>query len=83
MSTVLPAKSDSDVMFCLQSYHGLKLIDHLCINPICRIRLTHNGLSIRVSSSGVFKLMFYLTIVNKYFVTVTLGWHFLFKVKKT
>ena len=23
LSTVLPAKSDSDVMFCLQSYQGL------------------------------------------------------------
>ena len=23
--TVLPAKSDSDVMFCLQSYQGLKI----------------------------------------------------------
>ena len=23
MSTILPAKSDSDVMFCLQSYQGL------------------------------------------------------------
>ena len=24
-STVLPAKSDSDIMFCLQSYQGLKI----------------------------------------------------------
>ena len=24
-TTVLPAKSDSDVMFCLQSYQGLKI----------------------------------------------------------
>ena len=23
--TVLPAKSDSEVMFCLQSYHGLRI----------------------------------------------------------
>ena len=37
--TVLPAKSDSYVMLCLQSYQGLKTIDHLCINPICRIGL--------------------------------------------
>ena len=36
-NTVLPAKIDSDVMFCLQSYQGLKSIDHLCINPIRRI----------------------------------------------
>ena len=37
--TVLPAKSDSDVMFCLQSYQGL--LDHfvLCINPIHRLGL--------------------------------------------
>ena len=33
-STVLPAKSDSGVMFCLQSYQDLESIDHLCINPI-------------------------------------------------
>ena len=30
---------------------------------------------IRVSSSDVYKLMFNLTIVNKTYVTVTLGWH--------
>ena len=24
-ATVLPAKSDSDVMFCLQSYQGLRI----------------------------------------------------------
>ena len=35
--TVLPVKNDSDVMFCLQSYRGLKLLDQLCINPIHRI----------------------------------------------
>ena len=37
--TVLPAQSD--VMFWLQSYQDLELIDHLCINPIRRIRLIH------------------------------------------
>ena len=31
-------------------------------------------LSIRISLSGVYKLIFYLTIVNKHNVTVTLGW---------
>ena len=46
---------------CLQSYQILESIDHLCINPIRRIGL----ISIHVSSSGVHKLMFYLTIVNK------------------
>ena len=29
--TVLPAKTDSDVMFCLQSYQGLK-IDRSLVN---------------------------------------------------
>ena len=44
--TVLSAKSDSDVMFCLQSYNGL-IIDHYT-----------SDLSISVSSSGVYKLNF-------------------------
>ena len=39
----------------------LELIDHLCINPI------RSDISIRISSSGVYKLMFYLLIVNKTF----------------
>ena len=39
--TVLSAKSASDVMFCLQSYQGLRSIDHACINPIRRIGLIH------------------------------------------
>ena len=40
--TVLQANSDSDVMFCLQSYQGLRKIDiHLCINPIRRIGSIH------------------------------------------
>ena len=40
-ATVQPAKSDSGVMFCLQSYQDLESIDHLCINPIHRIGLIH------------------------------------------
>ena len=38
-TTVLPANSDSDVMFCSKSYHGqyLSSIDQLCINPIYRV----------------------------------------------
>ena len=32
-------------------------------------------LSIRVSSSGVYKLLSFFTIVNKILRTVTLGWH--------
>ena len=39
--TVLPAKSDSGIMFYLQSYQDLESIDHLCINPIHRIGLIH------------------------------------------
>ena len=40
-ATVLPAKSDSDVIFCLQVITDLESIDHLCINPIHRIGLIH------------------------------------------
>ena len=47
LSTALPTKSDSDIIFCLQlssktlhlSYR--KSIDHLCINPFCRIGLIY------------------------------------------
>ena len=39
--TVLPAKSDSDIMFCLQIIRDLESIDHVCINPIHRIGLIH------------------------------------------
>ena len=39
--TVVPTKSDSGVMFCLQIYQDLESIDHLCINPILRIGLIH------------------------------------------
>ena len=35
-TTVLPAKSDSDFMFCLQVIRDLQSIDQLCINPIGR-----------------------------------------------
>ena len=49
----------------------LESIDHLFINPIH----STSDLSLRVWSSGVCKIMFYLTIVNRYYVTVTLGWH--------
>ena len=37
--TVLPAKSDSDVMLCLHSYQGLRLDRSRVVNPILRIRL--------------------------------------------
>ena len=40
-TTVLPAKSDSDIMFCLQVIRDLQSIYHLCINPIRRIELIH------------------------------------------
>ena len=35
--TVLPAKSDSGVMFVYKVIRDVELIDHLCINPIHRI----------------------------------------------
>ena len=38
-STVMPAKSDSDVMFVYKVIRDLESIDHLCINPIHRIGL--------------------------------------------
>ena len=58
--TVVPAKSESGIMFCLQGYQVLESIDYMYINPIRRI-----GSIDSVSSSRVYKLMFYLTIVNK------------------
>ena len=39
--TVLPANSDSDVMFCISSFQELESIDHLYINPIRKIGLIH------------------------------------------
>ena len=50
---VLPAKRDSDVMFCLQSYQGL------------RIDISLVYLSIHICSSEVYTLVFYIAIVNK------------------
>ena len=38
-TTVLPAKSDSDVLFLYKVIRDLESIDHLCINPIRRIGL--------------------------------------------
>ena len=43
-------------------------MDHFCIDYYT------SDTSIRISSSGVYKLIFYLTIVKKHDVTVTLGW---------
>ena len=40
-ATVLPAKSDRDVMFYSQNIRDLESIDYLCINPILRIGLIH------------------------------------------
>ena len=57
-------------------YKGIRdfySIDHLCMYPIRRIGLIYSDQSIRISASGVDKLMFYLTIVNKNSATVTLG----------
>ena len=41
LCTVLPAKRDSDVIFCLQRIRDLESLDHLCINAICRIGSIH------------------------------------------
>ena len=38
---VLPAKSDSDVMFVYKVSWDFESIDNLCINPIHRIGLIH------------------------------------------
>ena len=40
-TTVLPAKSDSDVMFVYRVIRDLESIDHLCINHNHRIGLIH------------------------------------------
>ena len=41
LPTILPAKSDSDVMFVYKVIRDLWSIDHMCINPIRRIGLIH------------------------------------------
>ena len=41
VDTVVPAKSDSDVMFVYIVFRDLELIAHMCINPIRRIGLIH------------------------------------------
>ena len=56
--TVLPAKSDSDVMFVYKVSSDFESIGHFCINPIRRIGLITNDLSISVSSRGAYKLCF-------------------------
>ena len=40
-ATVVPTKSDSDVMFVYKVIRDLESIDHLFINPIRRIGLIH------------------------------------------
>ena len=40
-TTVLPAKSDSDVMFVYKVFRDLESKNHLCINPIHRLGLMH------------------------------------------
>ena len=40
-STVLPATSDSGVMFFYKIIRDLESIDRLCINPIHRIGIIH------------------------------------------
>ena len=52
---------------------SLKIYLFAVLLPIMGMRTS--DLSICVRSSGVYKLMFYLTIVHNIYVTVTLGWH--------
>ena len=40
-STVLPAKTDSDIRFVYKIIRDLESIDHLYINPMRRIGLIH------------------------------------------
>ena len=51
--------------FVYKVIRDLESIDHLCIDPIRRIGLIHKWSIDSRYSSGVYKLMFYLTIVNK------------------
>ena len=64
-STVLPAKSDSDVMFCLQSYQGLRIERQLVDYSYPQDTFYYIYIYIYESASGVFKVIFYLIIVNK------------------
>ena len=74
-STVVPTKSDSDEILCLQllskplackrHLSWRESIDHLCINPILRIGLIHKW-SIDHKSL--------ITLSTNHEVTVTLGW---------
>ena len=56
-ATVLPAKSDSDVMFCLQSYRGLTFQDRINTQVIYQFALAQ-VLAWRISKCVVYKLMF-------------------------
>ena len=58
-TTVLPAKSDSDVMLCLQSYRGLRIDRSLVYLIISEGYDDYTSdLSIRVSSSEVYTFVF-------------------------
>ena len=50
--------------FVYKAIWELKSVDHLSINPYHRIGLIHMWSLDSLSSSGVYKLMFNLTIVN-------------------
>ena len=66
--TLLPCQPRVTVTSCFvyKVIRDLESIDHLCINPIRLTDLHLLKLSIQV--------MFNLTVVNKYYVTITLGW---------
>ena len=75
MPTVVPTKSDSDIIFCLQLLSQIltcklylrqhESVDHLCINPILWIGLIHKRFIDHKSL---------IALLIKPDVTVTLGW---------
>ena len=75
--TVLPAKSDSDTMFCLQSYLGL-IIDRLLVCLSYPQDRNNTQVIYRFALAQAFQVActsFTERLVTKYYVTVTLGWY--------
>ena len=61
ISTVLPTKSGSESIFCLQNYHRL-IID---ISRVYKSYPQERFNTLDISSSEMYTLVFYLAIVNK------------------
>ena len=64
LSAVVPAKSDSDVMFCLQSYWGL-IIDRSRVYLSYPQDRINTQVIYRFALVQAFQVAFYRTIVNK------------------